>query len=195
MGDDTMNPIIQQALIYGGVILLTIIIMGFLLKGFMWKYLKVKQSRDKKFLIKIRGKQRDYFEVGEEEEGFIKFKHNKTTVRLSIPDKQNVFYRSLGVNWVDIDDEKFALSKTDYSPIAGHDPKKEDNFIERALTRPTVSTNMEKIIIILLIFVLIGCLASAYLGYMNMKHITELTEGVASYMSTAHGTVIGSSTV
>lgn len=190
-----MNPIIQQALIYGGVILLTIIIMGFLLKGFMWKYLKVKQSRDKKFLIKIRGKQRDYFEVGEEEEGFIKFKHNKTWVRLSIPNEGNIFYRSLGVNWVDIDDEKFSLSKTDYNAVSGHDPKKEDNLLERALTRPTVSTNLEKIMIILLIFVLLGCLAAAYFGYMNMKHITELTEAIGSYMATAHGTVVSSSTI
>jgi len=98
-----MNVILLQAFYYATVMALSVMFLGFIMKGFLFKFLKVKMTFGKYVLVKLRGITRDFFEVGWIEEGFLVYKYNKDEKRVSLNDN-SAFYRSVGVSWIDIDE-------------------------------------------------------------------------------------------
>jgi len=161
-----LGLILVQAGYYAIVLILTVVIISLLLRGFFWKYLKVKTSFGKYVMVKVRTTLRDYFVVGWVEDGFLVYKRNKEKLNISLG-KENYFYRTLGVNWIDIDEEKGSPCKVNYEAVEGHDLQKESNLLTRALTRPSVADNRERIILILLALLLILAFVSIILGYSN----------------------------
>jgi len=199
-----MHPIFIQAAYYGVVMILTIVIISLFLKGFFWKYLKVRTSFGKYVMVKLRGKMLDHYKVGWVEGKILKFKikinKNTTTANIPLPDRLNFFYRCLGVAWIDIDEEKMAVCTVDYSAVSTNDVEVIDNIITRVETRPSITDNKQKIILIILIVVCIGILALAFMAYKNYT----MTQTLSSYVYTGlnrcaaaggTGTVIGSAAV
>ena len=117
-----MNPIILQTIYYAVVMLMTFIFVDLLTQGFFHKYAKVFGSLGKKCFVKIRQTTYDGITIGEEDEGFLIFKFHKKSYRMPIPNDQKVFYRFLFVSWIDVDGEKWAISKCDYSAVSSSDP-------------------------------------------------------------------------
>lgn len=174
-----MHPIFMQAIYYSVVMILSFLIVSFLLKGFFWKFFKVKLSFGRLVLIKIRAINRDYYKVGKFEEGFIVFKDKKFWKRLAIEDK-NILYRSLGVYWVDLDEEKNALSKTDYTPVPGFDAGKYANLYTRALYKPSIQDNKERLILGLLFIIVIGIAIGLFMLYAQGDKFTQIQGAISN---------------
>ena len=194
------GQIMLQSMYYGIVMILTIVLLGLFQRGFFWNYFKVRTSFGRLIMVKVRSPLRDYFMRGWVEDGFVMYEKkngfmDKSTVRIKIEPGSNVFYKCMSVLWVDVDDDKHALCKCDYSAITGHDPVKIDNIIKRALMRPSINSGYEKIMIFLMVIIVIGVLVSAYFGYVSMAKVQRLTEALPGMLKSLAGTVVGGGTV
>lgn len=192
-----VNAILLQTFYYSVVMIFSVLGIAALLRGFLFKYLKVRASFGRYVMIKLRTALRDYFEVGWVDEGFLIYKSKGDVIRISINPNDKLFYRTLGINWIDIDEEKHAIAKTDYSPIPGYDARKNSDLIKRCLMRPVVGDTKEKVIMILLVIAIIGSLAAAYLSYMSYSTITTTTKTLPSLINNAisSASVVASSTI
>lgn len=196
-----MHPVFVQAFYYGVVIVFCFASVGAIQRGFWWKYVKVRTSFGKFVMIKIRTPLRDHFAVGWVDENFLCYKTKddtgKFTIRISINATDKIFYRSMAITWVDVDDEKHAVCKTDYSTIDGFDAKKFSDLNTRALMRPSVNSTQEKVILFGVIIAVILSAASAYLSYMGYAYMqqfhTDLPGIIANTVQKA--VVIGSNSV
>lgn len=161
---------------------IVIVVVGFvsiLLKGFLWKYLRVRGSFGRLVLVKKRSVHRDSFEIGRIEDNTLVFKGAGDDGRVCVKD-QTVFYKAMGVTWVDFDEATGALSKTNYDGITGYDPEKYESLVQRALYKPSILANREKLILIGIGLLIIAVAISIYLGYMNGVHIDALTAKVGT---------------
>ena len=185
------NQILLQTLYYAIVMLLSIGIISLLLKGFFWKYVKVRMSFGRFILVKVRSSIRDYFCIGRIEENNLVYKRKtekgKINVRIKIPAK-NSFYRALAVLWADVDEATNAICATDYTPMEGYDAEKFDALLTRALMKPSVKSSMEKLILValgglVLVTVFVGYLA--YLSYSNTQIVPQMLPSIKSACSSA----------
>ena len=189
--------ILKQIGYYFLVMLLGIVVMAMFLKGFIGNYIKARASFGRLVLIKIRGKLRDYFTVGHVEEGFLVYnkKGVKEPLRIAIKG-DDFFYRSLSCIWVDMDEEKQALSKTDYNAVSGHDPEKWSNLLKRALEKPMIDSGKEKLIVFGVILAVILGLATAFICFKLMRDITWLRQNLPGMIASAKqtATIVSSNT-
>jgi len=155
-----MNDIILIMASYLIIIFLAIGIVAWLQAGFFGAFFKVKTSRGKKILIKIRKATGTDFVAGVEVEGQLVFKYFKEEKRLS--NYKKGVYRSFNLNCIDVEPETWGVVTTDFNAISTNDPNKTDSLIERALLRPDRKATKEMIMIILLIVIVIGVLFIAY---------------------------------
>lgn len=204
-----MNDLLIQILCYAALMILTIGCIGFLMRGFFWKFCKVKTSLGRLIMVKIKTSIRDYFEIGWVDEGFLVYKHKTKEanylLRLAIPSDKNVFYRSIGVLWVDVDEEKNALMATDYTPVSGFDAKKFSDLLVRALSRPSIKSNFEKLITLLLFVVIVIAIIGVYFGYTNydkikimwmlLQTLSQKVDGLAAIINTGSQNIAVSSPV
>jgi len=176
---EPMKQILIQTGCYFGVLVLTVFMTALLFRGFFWPYLKVRMSFGKLIMIKIRNPMRDYFNTGKIEDGFLLYGKNKDPRKLAFSTNKTdeygtvgignkSVYKCMGVNWIDVDEDKNAICCADYSSVSGFDHEKYSNLYVRALTRPTIKSNSEIMIIILVITTIILGLATAYLAYNNL---------------------------
>jgi len=183
-----VNAIFIQAAAYGALMIFTILGISIIFRGYFWIYIKVRTSFGRYLMVKIRSTMRDYFAKGWVEDGFLVYKAtDKTLIRISLNSKDKTVYRCLGVNWIDVDDEKHSVCKTDYSTVEGFDSKKFSDLLTRALMRPAISSSQEKIILICCIGALIAAAAAAYLAYLCYSNtqiiITQLPGMISNAVS------------
>ena len=167
-----VHPVIIQTFYYAVVMVLSLMIAGALLKGFFWKNTRVRLSFGKFILVKVRSALRDYYCIGEVKDNFIVYKRRKNHIRVLIT--ENIFYRSLSVTWVDVDEEINAACKVDYTGVSGYDAEKYDDLLTRALMKPAIKSNFEKIVIGLLALIVLLVAAAAYLSYLGYNNTQTL---------------------
>lgn len=184
-----IHPVFVQAFYYGLVLFGTLALAGAFQRGFFWKYAKVRVSFGKLLMVKIRTPLRDYFAVGEVIEGFLVYKLHKETVRYSINSDDKVFYRALAVTWVDIDEEKHCLVRTDFSTVSAFDAPKFESLNVRALMKPAERTLKEKIIIFLLGLILIGTIIAIFMCIKNASAVNTLATSIPSWLESMRGAV------
>jgi len=175
-----IHPIIIQMVYYAVTMILTILLIGLLQKGFFFAFLRVKLSFGALVLVKARAINRDYFSVGMVEEGFLLYNSVAGVKRLSVDDSA-CFYRVLGTNWIDVDDIKNAICKIDYSIVSGFDSIKHTALYVRALYKPNLNNKVTKIIIgclILLIFLVIATAFFVYKQNYSLEFINSQMAGV-----------------
>lgn len=159
-----MNPILLQAIYYGVVLILGFMLVNLMQRGFFMPFLRVKLSFGKLIICKIRAVNRDYYRAGKIDEGFLVFPTSQGDKRIAVKDKA-VFYRSLGVAWVDVDEEKNALVNPDFKPIDGFDAMKYNSLYIRALYRPALANNKEKVIIGICILIVVMLIILGFFVY------------------------------
>lgn len=191
-----VNQVFIQALYYGLVIVLSLVFVGAFQRGFFVTYFKVRTSFGKYVMVKVRSSLRDYFVKGWVDEGFLLYEkkrswREKDIIRLNIPKDAQVFYRSLAVQWVDVDDEKNAICQTNYGVVSGYDAIKNNNLHVRALTRPVVNSSMDKIFLFLLVIIGIIAIACVVVSVQNYKAIETLQSSIPGMLQNMRGTVIG----
>ena len=146
-------------IIVGSYLLLIAVIVGvlaFMLSGFMGPYLKVKSSRGKKVLVKIKSMTGDYYRAGSIDEGLLTFKDKKKenrTVSVSFED----ITRGLNIYNVELNDENSSIIRPKTKEVvSGYDAVKISNLIIRALMRPDLADNKAKWTLIICAVVLLG---------------------------------------
>ena len=185
-----INPIIEQTIYYGIVMLITIFLVGIFQKGFFFYFLRCKLSFGRLILIKLRAINRDHYAVGRIEEGFLIFKSPAGTKRLKIKDS-SFFYKSIGIMWVDINEETNALCKADYTTVSGFDPIKHEELLIRALYKPGLNDKTQKIMIGLLVLVVSGLVVLGFLVYKNGTVLQGLTPAINNLNSKIAGVITG----
>lgn len=178
-----MNEFTAQLLAYLVVFIMLVGLVSVLLRGFFWKYLRVRGSLGRLVLLKARGLAGDSFTVAKPEEGFLSFKLHGKKLRLPVKE-QKYFYRCMGVAWIDYDEQTGAVVAPDFSAVGSYDAEKVENLLIRALTRPLDLSNKEIIIIILLLAALIAIGGSIYMGYMNYKELQILKAAIKTTTQT-----------
>lgn len=185
-----VHPVFVQAFYYGVVLFGTLALCGVFQRGFFWKYARVRTSFGKYVMVKIRTPLRDYFAVGEVIEGFLVYKLKGEKIRYYIEDYK-VFYKALAVTWVDIDEEKHAFSRTDYSAVSGFDAPKFESLNVRALMKPAERSLKEKLILFLLALVVIGVIIAIVISLRNANAINNLASAIPGWLENMRGSVQG----
>lgn len=194
--NEIFESVLIQALYYGLWGFICIMFCAVLQRGFFYNYLKVRTSFGKLVMVKVRSPLRDYFCRGEVIEGFLVYKIKRgfrdyDTIRLNLPQNGQVFYRCLSVSWIDVDDEKHAISQTDYTVVSGYDAVKNNNLHTRALMKPSISSGQEKLILFLIVVVGLLCLVACYFAYMSNANVTALMQNLPEMLKNMTGTVTG----
>lgn len=161
---------------YGLFAMIAVIgIMNFLLGGFLGPFMKVKRSRGKKVIVRVRNQVQDYFRAGVIEEGFLVFADREKNNR-RIPMQPGVVSRAITVYWVEVDDEKNCFYKrATGEAVSTYDAVRVDNLLVRALTRPGLFGDQTvKILLILIIVLLVAVIAIGFMTYKNYAGIKEL---------------------
>lgn len=156
-------------------------LMQWLTHGFIFKFLRVKGSREKNIIVKIRSKLGDYLVVGKLHEREIIFKKrnskNKSTLNIPVlPDGTlaKVFYRFLGIYWVDVDEEKNSFCTVNYNAVQGFDDERQENLLIRCLMRISATSRKDQIIIILLIALVLGLVVVGVMVYQSYDILKNL---------------------
>lgn len=182
-----ISEIFLQAFYYLIVMVITFLFVGVLQRGFFGKFFRVKLSFGKLILVKLREVNRDPYAIGIIREGFLIFKYDKDEYRISIPKNKPVIYRSIGVNWVDVDPEKGAVCVVDYSAVSGFDAVKYNNLYLRALYKPALTDNFDKILLVLVIVSIIASIVVGFLVYQNSVNILEIKQFISQTVPTVSG--------
>ncbi len=184
---NVVGDLLVQAGYYFIVMLITIGLMGIIQKGFFWPYIKVRASFGRLVLVKLRAINIDYFRAGRIDAGFLVFKDGKDEKRIHI-DKPSTIYRSVGgTNWIDVDAESSSIMEPDLTGVTGFDAEKYQNLYIRALTRPAITDNKDKILIggVFLLVVLI-----AIVGFLVFKQGVTLEQLPGMISSLNRGVVV-----
>lgn len=164
---------------YAAIIAIGFFLVNWLQNGFLLTFVRVKASRGKLSLVKIRGVTHDYFKAGKINEGFLIYKDSeKQKRRISL--KPGMTYRVMNVHCVDIDDETNAVIGHDYKIKSGFDAVKFENLYLRALMRPTLLDSKEKLILLLVVVAIVGIVFVGYFVYGMDQNIVGLREAVAA---------------
>lgn len=176
-----MNPVIAWTLASGAFFVLLFGVLSWITNGFIIPFLRVKGSREGLFFVLVRSTLRDYFRIGHIEEGFIVYKkrHSKEITRLRVPEgtgtrDSQIFFRFLGVYWVQVDENKNAIVQIDFNPVSGFDAEKFEGLIKRALYKPSPYDTTYKIILILVVVVLLVGLVNIGMGAYIYKAVKVL---------------------
>lgn len=200
MSNQIFNMVLLQAMYYGLWGILCIFFVGAFQRGFFVNYFKVRTSFGRLVMVKIRSPLRDYFARGYVEEGFLIYQikrgwRDHDTIRLNIPQDINPFYKCMSVAWCDVDDEKHAICRTDYSTVCGYDAVKNNNLHTRALMKPTIASGTEKILLVLVIVAILIGLGALYMSYSSYAGIGELHRAMPGMLQNMAGTVMGGQTI
>lgn len=169
-----LGQVLIQALYYaiwGGMVIAAVSVV---LRGFFWKYLRVRTSFGRLVLVKVSSTLRDHFYKGWVEDGCLVYETKENIIRIVLPKDKPIFYRCLAVNWIDVDEEKHYIKSVDGTAIPGYDAATFSDLISRALMRPQPNNTKEKLIIFGALVVIILLLVTAYLSYMNYAQIKDL---------------------
>lgn len=154
-------------------------ILNFLLGGFLIPFLKVKKSRGRKILVRLKHHVQDYFCDGQIDEGILVFKDREKNTR-RIPMQQGVVSRAATVYWVELDDETnaFYIRQTGV-PVSTYDATKVDNLLVRALMRPGIfGDQMVKFVVVGGIILIAAVGIVGFLVYKNGVGMNQVLEAV-----------------
>jgi len=151
-----MNDVLREGLMivgsYVGIIVIGFALINFLSAGFLTRFIKVRGSRGKLVLVKVRGVTDHYFRTGKVTEKTLIYKarDQKELKRIAVPD-QSVFYRALMVWNIDVDEESNEIiSPKTGDPQNSYDAEKYDQLITRALYKPALMDKNEKILLLMI---------------------------------------------
>lgn len=181
-----VNDILLQVGAYAAVLLMGFLLFNWLSGGTLTKMMKVKMSRGRKLLVRVRGVQGDHFLVGEIFEGFLVYKDRSGNNRRIVFNDRAFIVRAMGVGTVDVDDEKNAIVKPDFTTVSGFDAVKYDNLLTRALMAANPIDNKILIIIVLsaltlLAVIIVGILVFKLTGQVHaLNQVTTATTTAAT---------------
>lgn len=173
---------------YVGILVIAYMLLAWMMSGLLGPYIRVKTSRGKYVLVKIKTITQDYYRHGKLDKGFLVFKDMmKDERRIRVPSSMKAIYRSMGVNIIDVDDEKNAVNTIDYSAVMGFDAAKYNDLYLRALYKPSLFDKKEKILLALVVVIAIVVAIEAFLLFDLSSKIAALGQISAPTIVTTGG--------
>lgn len=174
-----MNSVYMVMGSYLAVILIGFGIINWLSGGFLLPFARVKMSRGRKTLVRVHGVTGSHFLVGEIMEGWLVLKdRQKQMRRLQVSDSSYIGH-AYGVKTIEIDDEKNAVLKPDFSVVTGYDAVKFENLYVRALTAPHLEDKTLKIILIVVVVLALLVVVNIFMTYKLGAKIDALNQVAA----------------
>jgi len=155
--DDVLQQMIMIIGSYLGVIIIGFALINFLTAGFLIKFIRVRASRGKLILIKVKSTTDQYYRTGmiSERTLIYKARGQKENKRVSIPEGAGV-YRAMNIWCMDCDEETNEIILPSGKKVDTYDAEKYEQLIIRALYKPALMDKNEKIILIMLAVVILG---------------------------------------
>ena len=156
-----MEEVLRQAIMiigsYVAIIVIAYAIINFLSAGFLGIFIKVRASRGKLVLVKVHSMTDQYYKAGSISERALSYKARgqKEKKRIPIPEGTG-FYRALMVWCIDLDEETNAIIQPTGESIDTYDAEKYEQLITRALYKPALTNQNDKIVLILLGVLVLG---------------------------------------
>jgi len=157
-----MNEVLREGLLivgsYLAIVVIGFFLMNFLSAGFFTRFIKVRASRGKLVMVKVRGVTDHYYRSGSVTEKTLIYtaRGQKEKKRIPLPDK-NVFYRSMMATFIDVDEDKNTIiMPEDGKEVSSYDAEKYEQLIQRALYKPALMDKNEKIMLLMLGAVILG---------------------------------------
>jgi len=188
-----MNPIVAQISSYAAIIALIFVLLNIQMRGFLLAFLRVRTSKDKLVMVRAWKVNERTHSTGRIEEGFLVYKSNKEKKRIALKNKQGKerdgFYRALGINWIDVDEETNAIiqNSIDLRGVEGYDAIKNEHLHTRALYRPALTSTQDKILILIAIGALVAAGIGAWLSFQGLgyeKETLEIVKGLGEQIKT-----------
>jgi hypothetical protein len=186
-GENMGLPVLFYWLVAYGVFGIVLALAGFnwWLGGLFGPFFKVKASRGKKILVRVRNPVQDYFRAGEVIENHLIFKDREKDTR-RIPMEYGVVSRAATIFWCEVDDEKNCFFKReDAKAVQTYDAKKTDSLLVRALYKPALEDNFTKAILLLVIVGLLFTIVVGVLVYRATQRIDAVQVSLDALRSTA----------
>lgn len=177
-----MNQIVVDVLWQMGAYIFVFITSFFLFNklmgGLLMNWLKVRSNQQKKILTKVRTLIVDYYVAGLVLDGMLVYK-DKVGAEKRLSLSKGSVYRSIGVNCVDVDEEKNCVVVHDFEKVSGFDAEKHNSLYLRALYKPTLN-DQKLLIVILVVGVLLAMImfGSIYLNYTSQGEVMTAIEGL-----------------
>lgn len=182
-----MTPIQQYSIIFGSLILIMLMFFQWYTQGFFFTYARVKGSKGKKLLLKVRTKSGHYHTVGKMTvDGMLQYRTREGKVDKTISSVlPGCIYSVLGVKCADVDEETNGLiDHLNWKFVSGHDAERVDDKIVTALQKPSLN-NKQTVIIILICLAIAVSLACAYFGYKNYALTQQVLQRISATIATS----------
>jgi hypothetical protein len=159
-----MKDILIQIGSYLFVFIMAMMIINFLTKGYVFKYIQVKAGRGKKVLIRLESPTGIYYQAGHFKDKNLVYKYMDGSKGTLTQDLKKCIYYEMGVPCIDLDEKTGkVIDKVNKTEVSGCDPQKTDQDIARAYERPTVIDKKENLMLLLQIIIIIVLAIGAFM--------------------------------
>jgi len=188
--DEVMREMIFIISSYVGIIVIGFALINFLSGGFLIKFIKVRASRGKLVLVKVRSITDHYYRTGLISEKSLRYTARGQSDRKIIPlPAGNILYRSMAVWCIDVDEESNDIINTSGESVQTYDAEKYEQLIIRALYKPALMDKNEKIMLILLIACVLGVVIVFFFVKGIDGHIAEIQEQLKLLKDISSGSI------
>lgn len=152
-----------------------VIAMNWLMRGFMWQFIRVRASRGRLTMLKIHAVNEIYFKAGRFEGQDLKYKNREGDECIFAGLPADSVHRMMGVDFVEIDEVNKCIWDRKGAVMQGNDPVHVDRLIKRAIESPELKNKVLKVIVGLLVFLLIVALIDSVLIYKVLQFMAKTT--------------------
>ena len=179
--NEIFKSLLLQVFYYGIFGVLILAGVSLLLRGFFFKYLKVRASLGRRVLVQIIEINRHDYAVGDITEGKLvftqKIQGKKERKEIAIKDA-NLLYRGLGITWANFDSKTNNLINPFGITMSGFDAVEISNMFDRLINKPSLIDNKTKILILMMVLVGIISIVIGFMTYKNYKSVALMQNGI-----------------
>jgi hypothetical protein len=178
--NELIKDLLMQVLTYFAVFIITLVVINFLTRGYVFKYIIAKGGVNKgKVLVRAWTATGKYYVVGKIKEQFLIYKgRDKEIFRYEL--ERGIVYSEMGVNVIDIDEHRQLVIRPDQTEYLTNDPARFDDLLTRAIQKPSLNNTPLIIILVLCIVILLAVVGVGFMGYKNQQAITTLSDNIAN---------------
>jgi hypothetical protein len=174
--------LIQQITIGASCLLLFVIVfINFYLKGFLFKYMGVRASNNRKILLQVHTKTGYYYVAAKLSNGTLQYKSRDKVQRSYTNIPQEAVSSLLGVRTLTMDEDQGTIFLPGQNKEAhGNDAERFDDMLLTAYMKPARNDKKIVLIIILVAAVAFIALAAAYFGYKNYALSMQILQKIST---------------
>lgn len=128
-----------------GLLLLELVLLNAYTKNFLLSYIVSRAGGDSRVMVQVFTKAGFYFRSGKVDGDKITYK-NPQKDEATFSAKEAKYHRCMQVLWVLVEEGSDRVITPEFEGRPGAKPVEYDNYVKRALTRPTIDTMGDKFI-------------------------------------------------